>query len=167
MKNKNIVITALVSLALVIIIVLGTNIKNNKTVKNDAESLNKVESNVINDGGQSDKSKADSKEESKNNDNSNEGSSSSGGKYKDGEYKGSAVGYNGDIKVSVKVESGQIKDITILESSDDAEYFDKAKSLISDMLNKQSTDVGVVSGATYSSNGIKGAVKTALASGGN
>ncbi len=69
--------------------------------------------------------------------------------------------------MSVKIEGGKIRDISILENTDDAEYFDRAKSLINDILNKQSTDVSVVSGATYSSNGIIGAVNSALASGGN
>ena len=98
---------------------------------------------------------------------SSSNSNSSSSKYKDGEYTGSAPGYHGDVKVSVRVEGGQIKDIRIVENSDDAEYFEKARSLISDIVSKQSTDVSVVSGATYSSNGIIGAVNNALASGGN
>lgn len=41
-------------------------------------------------------------------------------------------------------------------------FFQRAKGVIDEMLTAQSTDVDVVSGATYSSNGIIGAVKNAL-----
>lgn len=86
-------------------------------------------------------------------------------KYKDGDYTGKAQGFKGDISVKVQVSSGKISDIQILESNDDEEYFNSAKSLIGDIISSQETSVEAVSGATYSSNGIINAVKNALESG--
>lgn len=171
MEKKNMIITALVSLLLVITIVMGTSISENKIVRSESPSPNRAQarSNEIK---TTDKASPQDKKLD-NVDSSNTGSttgSNSGqaeSKYKDGEYTGSGPGYHGPVKVSVKIEGGKIRDISILENTDDAEYFDRAKSLINDILNKQSTDVSVVSGATYSSNGIIGAVNSALASGGN
>ncbi len=82
--------------------------------------------------------------------------------YKDGVYSGSADGYWGEIKVSVTIQSKTIKEIKILESEDDEAFFNRAKAVIDNVIKKQSTDVDVVSGATYSSNGILGAIENAL-----
>ena len=85
------------------------------------------------------------------------------GKYTDGTHTGSGTGYRGTTEVSVKVSNGYIKSIDIVSYSDDQEYFDEAKNtVISEIINKQSTDVSAVSGATYSSNGIMEAVADAL-----
>ena len=177
MEKNNMIITALVSLLLVITIVMGTSISENKIVRSESPSPNRAQarSNEIKttDKASPQDKKLDNVDSSNTSTNSNTGSttgSNSGqaeSKYKDGEYTGSGPGYHGPVKVSVKIEGGKIRDISILENTDDAEYFDRAKSLINDILNKQSTDVSVVSGATYSSNGIIGAVNSALASGGN
>lgn len=176
MEKKNMVITAAISFLLVVTIVMGTSISKNKVARNDSSPSNRVQSgdnkgDTSNSPSNDDSSNSDinsEKKPSSNNDSSsNSNSNSSSSKYKDGEYTGSAPGYHGDVKVSVRVEGGQIKDVRIVENSDDAEYFEKARSLISDIVSKQSTDVSVVSGATYSSNGIIGAVNNALASGGN
>lgn len=45
---------------------------------------------------------------------------------------------------------------------EDAAYFEAAQGVIDEILEMQSTDVDVVSGATFSSNGILGAVEDAL-----
>lgn len=84
------------------------------------------------------------------------------GSYKDGVYYGTASGYRGNIRVAVTVEGGKIKDITVQESSDDAAFFNKAKALLSQMVEKQTTEVDTVSGATYSSTGLINAVRNAL-----
>ncbi len=85
------------------------------------------------------------------------------GQYTDGTYTGSAEGYRGDIEVSVEVSNGYITDVTIVSYNDDKEYFNKAKStVISEIIDEQSTDVSAVSGATFSSNGIMNAVANAL-----
>ena len=171
MEKKNMIITAAISFLLVVTIVMGTSISKNKVARNDSSPSNRVQSednkgDTSNSPSNDDSSNSDINSEKKPSSN-NDSSSNSSSKYKDGEYTGSAPGYHGDVKVSVRVEGGQIKDIRIVENSDDAEYFEKARSLISDIVSKQSTDVSVVSGATYSSNGIIGAVNNALASGGN
>ena len=83
-------------------------------------------------------------------------------KLKDGTYEGSGKGFKGEIKVSVKVEDAKITDIKILKSSDDEPYFSNAKAVLDKILKTQSTKVDSVSGATFSSNGIKSAVRSAL-----
>lgn len=78
-------------------------------------------------------------------------------------YIGNGVGYKGNIKVKVGVLDGKITKISVLEQQEDWDYYNKAKKgVIGQILEKQSTEVDVVSGATYSSKGIIGAVKDAL-----
>lgn len=85
------------------------------------------------------------------------------GNYTDGTYAGTGTGFRGETKVSVEVENGYITDITVVSYQDDQEYFSRAEnSVLSDIINSQSTDVDTVSGATFSSNGIIEAVKNAL-----
>jgi len=83
-------------------------------------------------------------------------------KLKDGRYSGSGAGFKGDVKVQVDVSGGKISNINIVDNVDDAPYFDKAKSLIGTIISKQTPNVDSISGATYSSNGIKSAVRDAL-----
>lgn len=83
--------------------------------------------------------------------------------YADGTYTGSAQGYGGTITVSVKIADGKIKAISVVSaSSETASYFAKAKAVINKVITAQSPNVDVVSGATYSSNGILNAIKKAL-----
>lgn len=89
-------------------------------------------------------------------------SSSSG--YKDGTYEGSGTGFHrGTTTVSVTVTNGQISDVTTVSTRDDMPYYNRAfSSVVDSILSSQSTDVDAVSGATFSSNGIMGAVADAL-----
>ena len=80
----------------------------------------------------------------------------------DGVYKGSATGYRGSVTVAVTILNKKIVSIDILSASDDEAFFNRAKGVIDRIISSQSLDVDVVSGATYSSNGIIGAVKNAL-----
>lgn len=80
----------------------------------------------------------------------------------DGVYKGSATGYRGSVTVAVTILDKKIVSIDILSASDDEAFFNRAKGVIGRIISSQSLDVDVVSGATYSSNGIIGAVKNAL-----
>lgn len=81
----------------------------------------------------------------------------------DGTYTGSGTGFRGETTVSVEVYDGIITGITIESTNDDAEYINKAAStIISEIISSQSVDVDAVSGATYSSNGIREAVADAL-----
>ena len=86
----------------------------------------------------------------------------------DGTYEGSANGFSGKIKVSVVIKNQTIRSIIgiyIVKTSDDAGFFNRAKEgVTASILEKQSTDVDTVSGATYSSRGIINAVKDALSS---
>ncbi|MBO4876458.1 MAG: 4Fe-4S binding protein [Ruminococcus sp.] len=85
------------------------------------------------------------------------------GKYEDGVYTGTGTGFRGETKVTVTVENGEITDITVNSCQDDKQFFSSAESgVISEILQSQDTDVDAVSGATFSSNGIKEAVADAL-----
>jgi uncharacterized protein with FMN-binding domain len=85
------------------------------------------------------------------------------GKYADGVYTGTGTGYRGETSVTVTVENGEITDITVDSYKDDQQFFSRAESgVISAILQSQDTDVDAVSGATFSSNGIKEAVANAL-----
>ena len=91
------------------------------------------------------------------------GSASGSAKYKDGTYTGSARGYGGTITVKVTVEQDTITDINVTDASHEtAEYYNSAVKVLDNILNSQTTDVATVSGATYSSTGLKNAVKSAL-----
>ena len=82
---------------------------------------------------------------------------------KDGTYKGSANGYGGKVTVNVTVSKKTMTAIDVVSAPGETDsFFNRAKGVIDEMLMAQSTDVDVVSGATYSSNGIIGAVKNAL-----
>ena len=82
---------------------------------------------------------------------------------KDGTYKGSANGYGGKVTVNVTVSKKTMTAIDVVSAPGETDsFFQRAKGVIDEMLTAQSTDVDVVSGATYSSNGLIGAVKNAL-----
>ena len=85
------------------------------------------------------------------------------GQFADGVYTGTGNGFRGATNVTVTVENGEITDITVNSYSDDQQFFSRAESgVIADIIKSQSTDVDAVSGATFSSNGIKEAVADAL-----
>ena len=83
--------------------------------------------------------------------------------YLDGIYTAEAMGFEGQITVQVTVAEDKITDITILSAEDEEEYLSRAKQVIPAILEGQSPNVDIVSGATYSSTGILNAVKLALA----
>ena len=88
---------------------------------------------------------------------------SASGAFKDGEYLGKASAYNGNVEVKVTISGGKITAIDIVKTKDDEEYFfDAQKKVIPEILEKQSTDVDAVAGATTSSEGIAHAVQKAL-----
>ncbi|MBQ9156143.1 MAG: FMN-binding protein [Eubacterium sp.] len=85
------------------------------------------------------------------------------GAYKDGTYEGSAEGYGGQIKVAVTVDAGKLAAIDIVSADgEDAAYLAISKDIIADILEKQSAEVDIISGATLSSTGIKNAVAAAM-----
>ena len=83
--------------------------------------------------------------------------------YKDGVYEGQAEGFDGPVTVKVTIKKGKIKKITNT-NTDTPEFFNKAwKNIKADVLARQSlSGVDAVSGATFSSNGILGAISQAL-----
>ena len=83
--------------------------------------------------------------------------------YPEGIYYGTATGYQGDITVAVVIQDKTIKAILVTEASDDNAYLEKAKVVASNVVKKQNTSVDLVSGATYSSQGILDAIKNAIA----
>lgn len=91
------------------------------------------------------------------------GDSKDGGNYTDGTYTGQAQGFGGPIKMQVTVEGGKITKLDILSAEkEDTAYLDAAKAIIGTIIENQSTEVDTVSGATFSSTGIKEATKKAL-----
>ena len=85
------------------------------------------------------------------------------GPYQDGSYTASAQGFGGDITVTVTIQGGYISDITVDDASgEDSAYFSMAEDILEDMLSAQSAEVDTVSGATFSSAGLKNAVAAAL-----
>lgn len=83
-------------------------------------------------------------------------------KYKDGTYYGSGTGFAGKITVKVVIENGRIASITIMDTKDGDGFIKSASGVIKSIIDGQSTNVDVVSGATYSSSGIIEAVRDAL-----
>lgn len=83
--------------------------------------------------------------------------------WKDGVYTGSARGYGGNINVRVTISGGKIKAVAVLSHKGETpQFYEKAKGVMAEILKNQTTDVDVVSGATYSSGGIINAVVQAL-----
>jgi uncharacterized protein with FMN-binding domain len=83
--------------------------------------------------------------------------------YQDGLYLGTGEGYGGDITVRVTIREGRIAKLGILSAEDETPaYFSRAKTLLTTIQTAQSTNVDVISGATYSSEGILEAVNNAL-----
>ena len=83
--------------------------------------------------------------------------------YKDGVYEGQAEGFDGIVTVKVTIKNGKIKKISNT-NTDTPDFFNKAwKTIKSNVISRQSTsEIDTVSGATFSSNGILGALSQAL-----
>ncbi len=89
--------------------------------------------------------------------------SKASGDLADGVYVGSADGFNGEITVSVTIEGGTITAVEVTDHDDTPFIADPAiETLTQAIVDSQSADVDVVSGATYTSNGVMNAVKDAL-----
>ena len=83
--------------------------------------------------------------------------------YKDGTYQGEAEGFGGTVAVEVTVEKGKITAVEIVSAQkEDGAYLSMAKDIIPKILEAQSADVDTISGATFSSTGIKNATAEAL-----
>lgn len=83
--------------------------------------------------------------------------------YKDGTYTGEADGFGGTIQVEVKIEKSKIAEINVISAEkEDGAYLSMAKDMIPKIIDAQSADVDTISGATFSSTGIKNASEQAL-----
>ena len=85
--------------------------------------------------------------------------------YKDGTYSGQARGYSGFVTITLTIRDGKITEVNNT-NGDTMSYFRKAwRHLQPAILEKQSADgIDTVSGATFSSNGILEAARSALES---
>ena len=81
----------------------------------------------------------------------------------DGVFEGVGTGFGGELKVAVTVEGGKITKVEVLSHKDTAGVCDAALEKVpAEIVESQSADVDVASGATFTSNGIIAAVKNAL-----
>ncbi|MBR2778887.1 MAG: FMN-binding protein [Firmicutes bacterium] len=88
---------------------------------------------------------------------------STGSRYADGTFTGSATGFGGPVQTQIVIKDGVITAIAILSADlETPSYLNFSKLVIDRMLSKQSTDVDVVAGATYTSWAIINGVKEAL-----
>ena len=87
------------------------------------------------------------------------------GSYKDGSYEGTATGFGGDITVKVTVDGGKITAVDIVSAEkEDGAYLTMAEDIVPKIIDAQTSEVDTISGATFSSSGIKNATAQALES---
>jgi uncharacterized protein with FMN-binding domain len=83
--------------------------------------------------------------------------------YADGTYQGTGMGFGGEITVEVTVKEGVIAQVEILSAdNEDDSYLEQAEEMLEKIIAAQSADVDTVSGATFSSQGIREAAANAL-----
>ena len=86
-----------------------------------------------------------------------------GSGYEDGTYTGEAQGFGGPVSMEVVIEDGKITEVNVLSAEkEDGAYFAMAEDIIPAIIEAQSAEVDTISGATFSSTGIKDAVTIAL-----
>ena len=88
---------------------------------------------------------------------------SKNGSYKDGTYTGEADGFGGTVAVEVTVKDGKIEAVEVTSAEkEDSAYLAMAEDIIPKIIEAQSAEVDTISGATFSSTGIKNAAEQAL-----
>ena len=96
---------------------------------------------------------------------SEEAGGDTAGSYNDGSYEGTATGFGGDITVKVTVDGGKITAVDIVSAEkEDGAYLTMAEDIIPKIIDAQTSEVDTISGATFSSTGIKNATAQALES---
>lgn len=84
-------------------------------------------------------------------------------KYEDGIYHGEGQGFGGTVAVDVTVQDGKITAINVVSAEkEDSAYLTMAEDIIPKIIEAQSTEVDTISGATFSSTGIRTASAQAL-----
>ena len=83
---------------------------------------------------------------------------------KDGVWKATGQGFGGDITLQVSIKDHKITKVEILSAQgEDPEYLSMAETLLSKIVDVQTTDgLDTVTGATFSSRGILAAAEQAL-----
>lgn len=136
---------------------LSFNNNNNVTTPSNNNGSNNIST------GSSNTNMTSSSEINTNTNTTTTASSNSSVQYTPGTYTGSAFGHSSEIDVSVTVSSNKIDSVKVTQINDTPGYYEQPMVLIpQEILDSQSTNVDVVSGATYSSMGIINAVKKAL-----
>lgn len=88
---------------------------------------------------------------------------SSAGNYLDGTYTGEAEGFGGTVSVEVTVSDGSITGVDIVSADgEDGAYLTMAEGIIPAIIEAQTSEVDTISGATFSSGGIRDAAAQAL-----
>jgi len=83
--------------------------------------------------------------------------------YQDGVYNGWGRGFAPGLEVKVQVKEGRIIAIDVVKHQETWGYYEETFDALSrQMVDFQSSDVDVITGATYSGNGLKEAVENAL-----
>jgi len=81
----------------------------------------------------------------------------------DGAYEGEGEGLMGPIRVRVTVQGGRVANIAVLAHSETPEYAARAfPGITAAVMERQTVQVDVVSGATAASEGLLAALRTAL-----
>lgn len=82
---------------------------------------------------------------------------------KEGTYSARARGMAGFVGVTLTVADNKISTVDLDLSTETPQYSQKAeKTLKQEILDKQSADIDAVTGATFTSNGVKEATSEAL-----
>lgn len=85
------------------------------------------------------------------------------GTYTPGTYTGSAQGYGGTVTAEITVDANAITDVKLTGDSETPTVGGAALPGLADQVKEKGADIDGVSGATYTSNGVKEAVAAALA----
>ena len=80
----------------------------------------------------------------------------------DGVYSATCFGYAGDITVEIKVENGEVVDITLPNYEDEDDYKHFSEDVIEKLKQEPLGDVDTVSGATFSTQAVIDAYNEAL-----
>lgn len=80
----------------------------------------------------------------------------------DGVYSATSFGYTGDITVEIKVENGEVTDITLPDYEDESDYKHYSEELVDKIKQDPLADFDTVSGATFSTGAVKNAYNEAL-----
>ena len=81
----------------------------------------------------------------------------------DGTFTGSAIGFGGPVTMQVAIENGYIDEVVILDASlEDPPWLEMTAHLPGQIVREQTTQLDIVSGATYTSAGILNGTTEAL-----